>query len=96
MHYRQINFYLVNAVIFLSLTMASYGMADEKIIQKETISFDNCLNVIAVSEDKLSIIPKIIDETDQKRVAIFTLTDGALTITCDGVGGNVIVSTSKN
>ena len=96
MHYRQINFYLVTALIFLSLTMTSYGMADEKIIKQETISFNKCLNIIAVSEDRLSITPKIIDDTDQKRIAIFTLTDGALTITCDGVRGNVIVSTSEN
>ena len=52
--------------------------------------------MIATSEDKLSVIPKIIDETDQKRVATFRLTDGTLTITCDGIEGNVMVSTNKN
>ena len=85
-----------NALTFLSLAIASTGLAEEKIIQQEKISFEKCLNVIATSEDKLSVIPKIIDETDQKRVATFTLTDGTLTITCDGIEGNVIVSTNKN
>ena len=96
MHYRQFIFCFAKAVIFLSFTMASTGMADQKIIQQETLSFDKCLNVIAISENKLSISPKIIDEKDQKRVAIFTLNDGELTITCDGVESTVIVSTNKN
>ena len=96
MYYRHTNFCTVTALTFLSLAIASTGLAEEKIIQQEKISFEKCLNVIAISEDKLSVIPKIIDETDQKRVATFRLTDGTLTITCDGIEGNVIVSTNKN
>ena len=60
------------------------------------MSFERCLKVIKTSEQKLSIIPKITDETDQKRVAIFTLIDGTLTITCEGEEGLVIVSTNSN
>ena len=70
-------------------------LATEKIIQKEPISFERCLKVITTSEDKLSIAPKVTDVSEKNRVAVFTLTDGTLTITCDGEEGVVIVSTNK-
>ena len=56
----------------------------ETIIQKEKISFEKCLKVITTSQDKLSVAPEITDVSDQKRIAVFTLVDGTLTITCDG------------
>ena len=70
--------------------------AEETIIQQEKISFEKCLNVIMQSQDKLSVAPKITDVSDQKRVAVFTLVDGTLTITCDGEVGEVRVSTNTN
>ena len=74
----------------------SLAVAEETIIQKEKISFEKCLKVIMTSENKLSVAPEIKDVTNQKRVAVFTLVDGTLTITCDGSEGNVIVSTNTN
>ena len=68
--------------------------AEETIIQQEAISFEKCLKVITTSESKLSIAPKTKDISDQKRVAVFTLADGTLTITCDGEKGKVTVSTN--
>jgi len=76
--------------------MMSATLAEETIIQQEKISFEKCLKVITTSEDKLSVAPKIKDVSDQKRVAIFTLVDGTLTITCDGEEGNVTVSTNTD
>ena len=76
--------------------MMSATLAEETIIQQEKISFEKCLKVITTSEDKLSVAPMIKDLSDQKRVAIFTLVDGTLTITCDGVKGNVTVSTNTD
>ena len=76
--------------------IASHVMAEEKIIQQEKLSFERCLKVITTSQDKLSIAPEITDVSDQKRIALFILFDGTLTITCDGVEGNVTVSTSTN
>ena len=76
--------------------MVSATLAEETIIQQEKISFEKCLKVITTSEDKLSVAPKIKDVSDQKRVAIFTLVDGTLTITCDGEEGNVTVSTNTD
>ena len=70
--------------------------AEETIIQQEKISFEKCLKVITTSQDKLSVAPKITDVSNQKRVAFFTLVDGTLTITCDGIEGNVTVSTNTN
>ena len=70
--------------------------AEETIIQQEEISFEKCLKVITTSQDKLSVAPAITDVSDQKRIAVFTLIDGTLTITCDGEEGKVTVSTSTN
>ncbi|MEE2999663.1 MAG: hypothetical protein VX693_07035 [Pseudomonadota bacterium] len=78
------------------IAISSQVGAQETIIQQEKISFEKCLNVITISQDKLSVAPQITDISDQKRVAVFTLSDGTLTITCDGVEGNVIVSTNSN
>ena len=57
---------------------------------------EKCREVITTSEDKLSVAPEITDVSDQKRIAVFTLIDGTLTITCDGEEGKVTVSTDTN
>ena len=80
----------------LAIFVMSHVAAEEKIIQQEEISFEKCLKVITISENKLSIAPKIEDVSDQKRVALFTLSDGTLTIDCDKVKGNITVSTNTN
>ena len=78
------------------MVFSSYLGAEETIIQQEKISFEKCLKVITTSENKLAIAPVIKDISDQKRLAVFTLVDGTLTITCDGTEGNVTVSTNSN
>ena len=83
-------------VAISSFFMTLHVAAEEIIIQQEKISFEKCLNVITASQDKLSIAPEITDVSDQKRVAVFTLVDGTLTIECDGADGNVTVSTNTN
>ena len=80
----------------IALFMAPHLLAEEKIIQKEQLSFERCLQVITTSQDKLYVAPKITDVSDQKRVAVFILLDGTLTITCDSEVGNVTVSTNTN
>ena len=81
---------------FMMIFVSSYVGAEEKIIQQEKISFEKCLQIITTSQDKLSVAPEITDVSDQKRVAVFPLVDGTLTITCDGIEGNVTVSTNTN
>ena len=78
------------------ISSTSSAAAEETIIQQEKISYEKCLKVITTSEDKLSVAPEIADVSDQKRVAVFTLVDGTLTITCDGIEGEVRVSTNTN
>lgn len=80
----------------LTIFLMSDAAAEETIIQQEEISFEKCLKVITTSEDKLSIAPEIQEVSSQKRVAVFTLIDGTLKITCDGIEGNVTVSTKSN
>ena len=80
----------------ITLLISSHVCAEEKIIQQEKLSFERCLQVITTSQDKLSIAPEVEDVSDQKRIAVFTLVDGTLTITCDGEKGNVTVSTNTD
>ena len=80
----------------MMIFVGSYVGAEETIIQQEKISFEKCLKVITTSQDKLSVAPEITDVSDQKRIAVFTLLDGTLTIMCDGIEGNVTVSTNTN
>ena len=84
------------SAVLLLTAMESFLLAEEIIIQQEEISFDKCLKVITTSQDKLSITPEVNKLSDQKRVAVFTLIDGTLTITCDGQKGIVTVSTNTN
>ena len=81
---------------FIMIFVSSYVGAEEAIIQQENISFEKCLKVITTSQDKLSVAPEITDASDQKRIGVFTLVDGTLTITCDGEKGNVTVSSNTN
>ena len=86
----------ISIIAFGAFFVSFHVLAEEKIIQQEKLSFERCLKVIKTSQDKLSVAPEITDVSDQKRVAVFTLTDGILTITCDGIEENVTVSTSTN
>ena len=71
-------------------------VAEERVIQQESISFEKCLKVITTSEQKLSIAPDITTASNKKKVAVFSLIDGTLTIKCDGEEGEVIVSINTN
>ena len=84
------------AMALLPISFTSNAMAAETIIQQEKISFEKCLKVITTSQGKLSVSPEVTDVSDQKRVAVFTLFDGTLTITCDGIEGKVTVSTNTD
>lgn len=92
--YFKLLFTMITAL--LSTFMVCSAVAEENIIQQEKMSFERCLKVIKTSEKKLSIAPEIIDEKHQTRVAIFTLIDGTLKITCKGDEGLVKVSTNMN
>ena len=82
--------------VLLPIFFISSAYAEETVIQQEKLSFERCLKVITTSQDKLSVAPEITEVSDQKRVAVFTLADGTLTITCDGKESNVTVTTNTN
>ena len=80
----------------LTTFLMSQAVAEETVIQQEKISFEKCLKVIVTSENKLAIAPESNSISDQRRIAVFTLVDGTLTITCDAKEGKVTVSTNTN
>ena len=82
--------------ILMAIFAISFATAEETIIQQEKITFEKCLKVITTSEDKLSVAPKIEKVSKLKRVAVFTLSDGTLTITCEGTNSTVTVSVTSN
>ena len=96
MSIRRLNSFL--PVLPTMFFMFSVGdvLANETVIQQEKMSFERCLNVITVSEKRLSVAPKILPISDKKRAAIFYLIDGQLKILCDGEEGEILVSTIKN
>lgn len=88
---------LHNTILTLPpIFLMSNATAEETIIKKEEISYEKCLKVIGTSENKLSISPEITHISEQKSIAVFTLVDGTLTITCDGIEGYVTVSTNTD
>ena len=96
MNKEKIKIFCAAVVVLLSISFMSSAKAEATIIQQEKLSYEKCLKVITTSQDKLSVAPEIEDVSDQKRVAVFTLVDGTLTIKCDGIEGNVTVSTNTN
>ena len=58
---RQIKFSQTVAVSLLLTSTVSYAEAEETIIQQEKITFQKCLKVITVSENKLSVAAEIED-----------------------------------
>ena len=84
------------SALLLTVLLVSQAGAEETIIKEEKLSFEKCLKVISTSEDKLSLAPEIEEISVQKRVAVFTLVDGTLTITCNGEENRVTVSTRAN
>ena len=92
----QKKFFQISLIVIVPILIKSYVVAAETIIQQEKITFEKCLQVITTSQDKLSVAPEIKSVSDQNRIAVFTLVDGTLTITCDGEEGNVTVTTNTD
>ena len=87
-------FFLATMLLSLSLLMST--AAEEAIIQQEKISFEKCLKVITTSQDKLSVALKLPMSRIKSVLPYLLVVDGTLTITCDGIEGNVTVSTNTN
>ena len=77
--------------IFLSIFLFVTPAWAEKIIQKEKLSFETCLDVIGKSSERLSVIPDIVIDNNDFRQANFQMSDGILSITCDKQKNEIIV-----
>ena len=82
--------------LLLLLIFAGGLHASEKIIKQEKMTFGRCLNIISVSEDKLSIVPDISEVKGKSLVATFQLVDGILKILCDNENELLTVLTETN
>ena len=69
--------------------------AEEKIIQQEKISFEKCIKIITVSQDKLSMLQRL-RMFRIKSVRRLRTCRQHPKITCDGIDGKVEVSTNTN
>ena len=87
---------ITSALVSSFLGLYCYPVGAENIIQQEKMSFETCLKVIKTSEDKLAITSQTSEESSQRRIALFELSDGTLKITCDGETKSIIVSTQKD
>ena len=54
------------------------------LLNKETISFIKCKEVIETSAMKLSLQPILIEESSATKIVEFKLEDGSLVISCKG------------
>ena len=54
------------------------------LLNKETMSFKKCTEVIETSALKLSLKPILLEESENIKIAEFKLEDGSLVISCRG------------
>ena len=92
---KEIKIFCGAASMLLAVSLMSSALAEETIIQQEKLSYERCLKVITTSQDKLSVAPEI-TMSGSKAYRHLQLDDGTLTIKCDGIDGNVTVSTNTN
>ncbi len=57
--------------------------------------FEKCLEVIRLSSLNLGVEPEFEVKTKDQRIAHFKMIDGILSIECDGISGELIVSTTS-
>jgi len=71
--------------------MPSVTMADT-VVKEETVSFEDCLKIIAITADQTGLPPSITVDEEKSRTAEFSAPDGTVVIACDGKAKKVIVS----
>ena len=82
-------FLLSLLLIFASEILAKSVLTERKMV------FEKCLEVIQLSSLNLGVDPKFEVKTKDKSIAHFKMIDGTLTIECDGISGELIVSTTS-
>lgn len=79
-------------LIFFMVVLTSLSATAEEILQKEEMDFENCLKVILISADKLSVTPSFTTDEQDFRVAEYKMADGILVISCNRKTNQLIVS----
>ena len=74
---------LCSNVILLTISIFITPVWAEKIIQKEKMVFETCVDVIKKSSEKLSVVPDLVIDNNNIKQANFQMSDGILSITCD-------------
>ena len=75
----------ITVMMLQAMLWAGSLAAGEKIIQEEKMSFEQCLNVIKEAKINYPLLKKCLTSL-MKNSCCFTLSDGKLTILCDGKG----------
>ena len=62
------------------------------VVKEETVSFDDCLKIIAMTADQTGLAPALTVDEEKSQTAEFRAPDGTVVITCDGQAKKVTVS----
>jgi len=65
----------------------------KKILQQQELPFEVCLKVIETTSEKISVEPVVMINENDVRVVRYNLADGTMTIVCDRIQGELIVTT---
>ena len=64
----------------------------ETVIKEETLSFEQCLDVIATTSAQIAIEPRVTADRKNLKMVEYDLADGTLLILCDGKKERVRIS----
>ena len=81
-------------IVLLTLWFTPQLLIAKNVMKQETMSFEACLKVIDMTSEQSALSPKLSVDTDDRRVAKFKTSDGAVIITCDRSANMLIISTN--
>ena len=75
----------VLSILYLQIFLIIFPLSaySEILLEKETLSYNKCLEVIKTTSEKLSVEPLVEGEDEIFRKASFKMSDGVLSIICD-------------
>ena len=62
------------------------------VVKEETVLFDDCLKIIAMTADQTGLAPTLIVDEEKSQTAEFRAPDGTVVIVCNGEAKKVTVS----
>ena len=76
------------AIFFVHVSVLGFA---KTIIKQETLNFEGCTKVMAMTTEKLGSSPKLTEDTENKKVAEYYSHDGTVIIECDRALNQVTV-----